>query len=52
MWMQDIIEVLIDLQTNWYGKYGCCVGSIENNIITMTNGDKWFITSQELKRIK
>ena len=52
MWMEEIIKALIDLQTNWYGEYKCCVYSIENNIITMTNGDKWRITSKELKRIK
>ena len=41
MWIKDI-AVAMDHIFQIYGFY-CCVECIKNNIITMSNGDRWII---------
>lgn len=44
MWITDLQIALYEL-FEIYGLY-CCVECIHGNIITMSNGDKWFITAE------
>ena len=52
MWIKEIINALQELNENCYDKYCCCVEYIRNNVITMSNGDKWVISSEGVRRIE
>lgn len=52
MWIKEIINALQELNENRYGQYSCCVEYIRNNIITMSNGDKWVISSEGVKQVE
>lgn len=52
MWITEIINALHELNENRYGQYSCCVESIRGNVITMSNGDKWVISSEGVRRIE
>lgn len=52
MWITEIINALQELNENWYTQYSCCVESIHSNVITMSNGDKWAISSEGMRRIE
>ena len=49
MWINDLQRALDEL----FSIYGlsCCVERINANVITMTNFDKWLITSDGIERI-
>ena len=44
MWLTDF-QSAVDELFQIYGMW-CCVECISQNVVTMTNGDKWHITSE------
>ena len=51
MWLTDLQSAMAEL-SQIYGMW-CCVERISQNVVTMTNGDKWRITGEgHVERIR
>lgn len=51
MWLTDLQSAMAEL-FQIYGMW-CCVERISQNVVTMTNGDKWCITGEgHVERIR